>query len=211
MPALTGQRVHAAQCSGAVAASGPGAPASDRIWTPPAEHGTRRRMNAYDLIFAPGPDTDVPLRHAFGRFGTGVTVITTQSEIGPLGFTANSFSSVSLAPPLVLWSLSNTSRRHDAFAQAQHFSIHVLTDAQADMALHFAANGEGFDAYPHDIDAQGVPLLHGCLARFDCTHHASHPAGDHSIILGRVTQVATKATGAGLAFDQGQYGRFQPF
>ena len=123
----------------------------------------------------------------------------------------NSFSSVSLPPPLVLWSLSNTSRRHDAFAQAQHYSIHVLADAQADMALHFAANGEGFDAYPHDIDAQGVPLLHGCLARFDCTHHASHPAGDHSIILGRVTQVATRATGAGLAFDQGQYGRFQPF
>lgn len=168
-------------------------------------------MSDYNEIFVPSPDTDVSLRHAFGRFGTGVTVITTVSEIGPLGFTANSFSSVSLNPPLVLWSLSNTSRRHDAFAQAQHYSIHVLTDAQADMALHFAAKGDGFDAYPHDIDTHGVPLLHGCLARFDCTHYAAHPAGDHSIIVGRVSQVAAKATGAGLAFDQGVYGRFKAF
>lgn len=201
-----------AQCSSAVAAGddalfhGP-----VLIWTPPAEHGTRHRMSDYNEIFAPGPDTDVSLRHAFGRFGTGVTVITTASDIGSLGFTANSFSSVSLNPPLVLWSLSNTSRRHDAFAQAQHYSVHVLTDAQADMALHFAAKGDGFDAYPHDIDAHGVPLLHGCLARFDCTRYAAHPAGDHSIIVGRVIQVATTDGGAGLAFDQGVYGRFQAF
>ncbi len=167
-------------------------------------------MSANDQIFAPGPDTEVALRHAFGRFGTGVTVITTKSEIGPLGFTANSFSSVSLDPALVLWSLANASRRHDAFANATHYSIHILTDAQADMALHFATKGDGFDVYPHQIDAHGVPLLQDCLARFDCTYHSAHPAGDHSIIVGRVTQVAM-AEGAGLVFDQGLYGRFQAF
>ncbi|MFX4298382.1 flavin reductase family protein [Sulfitobacter sp. DFL-23] len=208
LPALTEQRGKALQCSGAFATA---RASLDGIWTPPAEHGTRRRMSVYDETFAPGPDTGVPLRHAFGRFGTGVTVITTASRIGPLGFTANSFSSVSLEPALVLWSLANTSRRHDAFAEAQHYSIHILTDAQADLALHFANRGDGFDAYPHDIGQHGVPLLHDCLARFDCTHFAAHAAGDHSIIVGRVTQVAAKADGVGLAFDQGQYGRFQAF
>ncbi|UOA26744.1 flavin reductase family protein [Pseudosulfitobacter sp. DSM 107133] len=168
-------------------------------------------MSARNEIFAPSPETDVALRHAFGRFGTGVTVITTASEIGPLGFTANSFSSVSLKPPLVLWSLADASRRHDAFARAQNFSIHVLADTQAEMALHFAGRGDGFDAYAHQIDPNGVPLLQGCLARFDCTLFDVHKAGDHSIIVGRVTQVATSTGGAGLAFDQGLYGRFQAF
>lgn len=157
--------------------------------------------------FIPGPDTTGLFRRALGRFGSGVTVVTALSDVGPLGFTANSFSSVSLTPPLVLWSLGQASRRHDAFAGAERYCIHILGAEQQEMALHFAAQGQGFDAYDWTQDAHGVPLLQGCLAHLHCTRHAVHPAGDHSIVVGEVLKVEMR-DGAGLAFDQGRYGRF---
>lgn len=161
------------------------------------------------LAFAP---TDgKALRNAFGRFGTGVTVITTQTSDGPLGITANSFTSVSLDPPLVLWSAALRSLRHDAFAQAAQFCIHILAQDQEPLALHFASQGHDFDGIDWRVGPDGAPQLGGCLAALHCTPYAVHPAGDHSLILGHVKHAAARAgDGAGLLFDQGRFGTFDP-
>jgi flavin reductase (DIM6/NTAB) family NADH-FMN oxidoreductase RutF len=156
-------------------------------------------------------DDSKALRRAFGRFGTGVTVITTQSDDGPLGMTANSFSSVSLEPPLVLWSAALRSKRHDVFAKAEHFCIHILGEDQQDLANHFATQGHDFDICDWAQGPGGAPQLAGCLAAFHCRAHAVHPAGDHSVSLGEVIQAAEcPGQGAGLLFDKGRFGRFSP-
>ena len=161
--------------------------------------------------FAPSPDRTRDLRRAFGCFGTGVTVVPVMTERGPIGMTANSFSSVSLDPPLVLWSPAVSSRRHDAFAEAQDFCIHVLRAEQLDLATHFATNGEGFEIFDWVQGPGGAPTLAGCLAEFHCQTHAVHPAGDHSVILGRVCHVRQAAdTGPGLLFERGRFGAFAP-
>tara|TARA_R110002074_G_scaffold16875_7_gene56085 strand:- start:4900 stop:5430 length:531 start_codon:yes stop_codon:yes gene_type:complete len=163
-----------------------------------------------DMIsFAPNGDTAPQLRSAFGRYGTGVTVVTTRTATGPLGMTANSFSSVSLDPPLVLWSPAITSKRHDAFAAAAHFCIHVLSADQQALAHHFAVQGRAFDQFDWHEGPGGTPTFRGCLATFQCDTYAVHTAGDHSLILGHVKQAAERqGGGAGLLFDQGRYGVF---
>ncbi|MDW3181602.1 flavin reductase family protein [Roseobacter sp.] len=168
-------------------------------------------MSADTALFSPDPDRLPDLRRAFGCFGTGVTVITTQTPMGPLGMTANSFSSVSLTPPLVLWSPAVSSRRHDAFAGAESFCIHVLGADQLDLAQHFATSGDGFETLAWEAGPLGTPHLAGCLAAFFCTTHAVHPAGDHSLILGEVRHVAQGMSEApGLLFDRGRFGQFTP-
>lgn len=164
------------------------------------------------MVFAPAPERTLDLRRAFGRFGTGVTVITVDTAAGPVGMTANSFSSVSLEPPLVLWSPALNSRRHDAFAKATDFCVHVLGVDQFDIALHFASQGDGFDRFEWKTGPSGAPRLSGCLSVFHCATHAIHPAGDHSLILGRVQKVELDAESrvAGLLFDQGRFGQFVP-
>ncbi len=161
--------------------------------------------------FVPDPTRTTDLRRALGQFGTGVALITVQTANGPLGMTANSFSSVSLDPPLVLWSVASTSKRHDAFAQAPAFCIHVLSAQQMDVAQHFAAQGHDFAPYPFDAGPNGAPTLHGCLATFHCDGYAVHAAGDHSIILGQITSAAIQPEeNDGLLFKRGRFGRFSP-
>lgn len=145
------------------------------------------------------------LRDAFGRFVTGVTVVTTNTEDGPVGMTANSFSSVSLDPPLVMWALASHSLRAPAFEAAQHFTIHVLGADQLETCNAFAKSAYPFDAGT-ELSANGVPLLPDCIARFECKTHAIHPGGDHKIIVGRVLKV-TQAPGDALTFFNGQLGR----
>lgn len=138
-----------------------------------------------------------------------MTIVTTDTAEGPLGMTANSFSSVSLTPPLVLWSPALASGRHDAFTKAATFCIHVLSDQQLEMAQHFARNGDGFDRFQWAPGPLGAPRLAGCLAEFHCNSYAIHPAGDHSLILGEVQQVMEgRSDRAGLIFDRGRFGRF---
>ncbi|EEW25456.1 flavin reductase family protein [Rhodobacter ferrooxidans] len=154
------------------------------------------------------------LRDALGRFATGVTVITitgpdAAGQVGPMGFTANSFSALSLAPPLVLWAVAKASRRAAAFAAAPHFAVHVLAKAQGDLSARFAGGGAGFAGLPALRNPEGVPLLQGCLARFDCAHHACHDGGDHLIIVGQVLRFE-QDSGAPLIFNQGVYGSFTP-
>ncbi len=162
-------------------------------------------------FFVPDDTMAQNLRRAFGHYGTGVTVVTMQTEDGPLGITANSFTSVSLDPPLVLWSPARASLRHDAFVAASHFCIHVLGADQQALADHFAGKGHGFDAFDWFEGPLGTPTLRGCLASFHCETHAVHPAGDHSLILGHVRHAAERTgPGAGLIFHQGLYGQFAP-
>jgi flavin reductase (DIM6/NTAB) family NADH-FMN oxidoreductase RutF len=157
------------------------------------------------------PSDGRALRNAFGRFGTGVTVITVQTPEGALGMTANSFSSVSLDPPLVLWSAARRSKRHDVFAQAAFYCIHILGSDQAPLANHFATQGHDFTAFDWTPGPDGAPQLAGCLAAFHCAAFAVHPAGDHSMIVGEVTHAAAQSgAGAGLLFDQGRFGTFTP-
>lgn len=160
-----------------------------------------------DTSFIPGPDMVRAYRDALGCFGTGVTVVTTMTPNGPLAITVNSFTSVSLDPPLLLWCPACSSLRHDTFVAAQHFAIHVMAEDQLLMAKHFAAHGEDFSPFSWAPNANGAPALEGVLARFDCRHYATHPAGDHSIILGQVDNVTTRP-GKGLMFKRGQYGGF---
>lgn len=157
--------------------------------------------------FIPGPDSARDFRDALGCYGTGVTVVTTMTEDGPLGMTANSFASVSLDPPLVLWSPAKTSRRHAPFAGAVRFAIHVMAEDQDRLARHFAKQGDIFDGIAWRLSDDGVPILDGCLARFECVTEAVHDGGDHSIIVGRVLRGAHRP-GSGLIFKQGQYGGF---
>ncbi|MEM9576524.1 MAG: flavin reductase family protein [Pseudomonadota bacterium] len=161
--------------------------------------------------FEPTVDHALALREAFGRFGTGVTVVTAQTPNGPLGMTANSFSSISLDPALVLWAPARSSLRHDAFVAAERFCIHVLAVDQLELARHFATNGTEFGSFEWDTGPLDAPCLSGCLVEFHCTTFAVHPAGDHSIILGKVeivTQHDRKQPG--LLFEQGQFGSIMP-
>lgn len=156
-----------------------------------------------------GPQAEtLALREVLGRFATGVTVVTIAGQDGrPMGFTANSFASVSLDPPLVLWSPARSSSRFAAFSAARHYVIHVLAEGQRDLVTHFASSGAGFEGLSSGLNAEGVPLLDGALARIHCEQHATHEGGDHLIIVGRVLR-ADKAEGAPLVFSQGRYGRF---
>lgn len=157
--------------------------------------------------FQPGPDTARAFRNTLGCFATGVTIVTCQDSQGPLAMTANSFASVSLDPPLVLWSAAKSSSRYASFVKAQDFAIHVLSEEQGDLASHFAKDGRAFSDVVWEADANGAPLFPICLARFTCRLHAAHDAGDHTILIGEVTEAA-HAAGAPLLFARGSYGRF---
>lgn len=145
------------------------------------------------------------LRDALGRFATGVTVVTTMTPEGPLGITANSFASVSLAPPLVLWSPARKSARFPAFEAALYFAIHVLSRDQQDLAERFARPGDAFAGLDYTRGEGETPLIEGCAARFECRHAAGHDGGDHLIVVGEVLRL-TQADLPPLVFYRGGYG-----
>ncbi|MCR9127401.1 MAG: flavin reductase family protein [Rhodobacteraceae bacterium] len=157
--------------------------------------------------FIPGPENGRAFRDALGCYGTGVTIVTAMTDDGPLGMTANSFASLSMDPPLVLWSPAKTSRRYDGFARAERFCIHVVADTQQTLANHFARQGHGFDKVEWHPSEDGTPILEGVLARFECRQVALHDGGDHGLIIGHVLRAAHRP-GQGLMFKRGQYGGF---
>ena len=137
------------------------------------------------------------LRNALGSFPTGVTVITTQDALSKslIGLTVNSFSSVSLDPPLVLWSISNRSASVGHFSAGCEHAIHVLSSGQEALARQFATpQADKFKGVAHQLSGEsGVPQIAGCAARFDCVTESVTPAGDHQIILARVLRYETEA------------------
>lgn len=157
--------------------------------------------------FTPGEDTSRLFRDALGTFTTGVTVVTCQSDAGPMGITANSFASLSLDPPLVLWSPAKSSTRYQPFCDADRFAIHVLGEEQKDLSTAFAKRGGDFGAMDWVTSTYGVPILDGCLARFECSRHAIHDGGDHSLIIGRV-EACSFREGNPLIFSKGAFGTF---
>ena len=149
------------------------------------------------------------LRDAFGLFATGVTVVTGVRPDGtPVGVTANSFTSVSLAPPLLLWCLANASSAAPAFTHGAPFAVHILAHHQLELALNFARRThEKFEVGGHWHNKPQPPHLADALCRFDSKVHAVHAGGDHLIIVGRVLGMAC-APGTPLAFHAGRFGNF---
>lgn len=158
--------------------------------------------------FEPDPSNTRLLRDAFGRFATGVTIVTAAAEEGPVAITANSFSSVSLTPPLVLWSPDRNSRRFPYFERAEHYAIHVLAAEQGDLCWHVAKDAFGLQEMDLAVNAEGVPVLEGCLARFECRRTAIYDGGDHAIVLGEVRRATMREDGEALTFFKGQMGQF---
>jgi len=145
-------------------------------------------------------------RQCLGKFATGVTVVTCcDSDGNPCGITANSFSSVSLEPPLVLWNIAKVSNSLRAYLDAAHFAINVLADNQQQLSSHFANSDHTlFDGIEHSRSEDGVPLLPGALATFECRTHAIHDCGDHYIIVGEVSRFSAR-DGDPLLFFGGGY------
>lgn len=146
------------------------------------------------------------LRDAFGAFMTGVTVVTAFGADGaPLGFTANSFASVSLAPPLLLVCIAKTSRNHQAMSAATRFAVNVLAEDQRDVSTTFARPVEDrFAAVAWRKGPHGSPIFEGAAAWFDCAMERVIEAGDHSILLGRVEAFDNRNKN-GLGYARGNY------
>ena len=161
-------------------------------------------MHAPISSFVPAAGNAKELRNAFSRFATGVTIVTAMSDRGPVGMTANSFSSVSLHPPLTLWSIDRKSSRYDAFAGAWDTAIHILAHDQEDLCLAFAKQADAFSLANWREGPNGVPLIDGCLARFECRRYSKHDAGDHTILVDQVMH-ATLQSGDPLMFFEGQF------
>ena len=163
-----------------------------------ADGGAQLKMQ-----FKPDPENTRVLRDAFGRFASGVTIVTAPSDDGPVGITANSFTSLSLDPPLLLWSPATQSRRCRYYEEAKHFAIHVLSAEQKGLCAAFSNSAHAFDALEMRLNDHGVPLIENCLARFECRTHAIYPGGDHKIIVGEIEEVQI-SDGNALAFFAGQ-------
>ena len=146
------------------------------------------------------------LRHTLGRYATGVTIVTCRdAQGGPVGLTCNSFGSLSLRPPLVLWSLRSASPSMPAFLAAGHFAVNVLADAQVELSRRFAspvadkfAEGQWADG------AGGAPVLAGCAAVIECARVDARPVGDHWLFVGRVLSLQESPL-APLFFQAGHY------
>lgn len=151
------------------------------------------------------------LRMALGRFTTGVAIVACRDEEGQrFGLTANSFSAVSLQPPLVLWSLRVVSPTLDPFLAAPHFSVNVLAQDQLELARRFAQTRlDKFDAGPWSQGADGSPVLDGCAAVFECEQVSRQAAGDHVLFIGQVLRLREAAV-APLVFQSGHYRRLGP-
>lgn len=135
----------------------------------------------------PQPFDQREFRRTLGTFTTGVTIITTSSAAGPVGVTANSFNSVSLDPPMVLWSLAKSSRSLAAFNDSQFWAVHILSVGQDALSNRFAKSGEDkFDGVDTEVGAGNAPLLTGCTARLQCKTTFRYEGGDHIILVGEV-------------------------
>jgi len=148
------------------------------------------------------------LRRTLGQFATGVTVVTAAHPVTGevVGMTANSFSSVSLDPPLVLWSIVREAKSLPVFLEATHFAINILSEQQLDHSNRFARPGsDKFADVAWSPGAGGAPVLEGVAGVFECARHAEHDGGDHIIMVGRVERFA-RYERPGLVFARGRYG-----
>lgn len=150
-------------------------------------------------------------RTALGAFATGVTIVTARGKNDePVGLTVNSFASVSLDPPLVLWSQSLYAQSLASFQEASHFVVNILAADQVELSKRFSGPHDNrFLDVEHIVPEHGAPVIAGCAAHFECKNEARHYGGDHIIFIGRVERYAhtDKPT---LMFCRGQYLRGRP-
>jgi len=147
-------------------------------------------------------------RDTVGCFATGITVITTVDEAGgPVGFTANSFTSLSLDPPPLLFCLDRKVTSFEAFAAKRPFAVNILSSAQTDMSRRFATTGpEKWRGVEFESWETGSPILRDCLANLECTIESVHEGGDHVIVIGRVVAINRADAPAGaLLYYNGRY------
>lgn len=153
------------------------------------------------------PDSQA-FRHALSQFATGVTIITTRTtEDKFLGLTANSFNSLSLEPPLVLWSLANSANSLPVFSGNSHYVINILAGHQQELAQRFASRIENrFEGVPYSLSRSGIPVLDGVAAWFECHNRSRYPEGDHVIFVGEVENFGVSPQPA-LIYHGGQFSR----
>ncbi|MFB6451336.1 flavin reductase family protein [Bradyrhizobium tunisiense] len=146
------------------------------------------------------------LRQTLGAFVTGVTVVTTVDSSGRFhGLTANSFNSVSLDPPLVLWSQAIKAKSHHVFYAAERFAVNILAEDQSEISNRFASSScEKFESLSVDTGLGGVPLLRGCSARLQCRVVSRIAGGDHTIYVGQVCSIE-RSESRPLVFGNGRY------
>ncbi|MFI6456197.1 flavin reductase family protein [Streptosporangium amethystogenes] len=159
-------------------------------------------MNAQPVIA--GDD----LRGVMACFATGVVVVTASGTGGPVGMAVNSFVSVSLDPPLVLFCAAHTSTTWPAIQAAGHFCANVLSADQEELARQFARRGNRFAGVPHAPGTTGAPVLNDVHAHVECTIVDTYEAGDHTLVLGRVLELAADDEAAPLLFYRSAYRLF---
>ncbi|CAG4893925.1 flavin reductase family protein [Paraburkholderia gardini] len=162
----------------------------------------------------PNFDQDA-FRRALSQFATGVTVITTRAPSGQLiGITASSFNSVSMTPPLVLWSLATRSASMPVFRENSHYVVNVLAASQLDLCKRFATvKGDRFEGVSHAAGDSGMPVLDGAIAWFECHNRSRYEEGDHVIFVGEVERCGfTDQTGETqpLVFQNGSFHSLGP-
>ena len=146
-------------------------------------------------------------RAALGMFATGVTIVSARAPTGELvGLTANSFNSVSLDPPLVLWSLGARANSLPIFSGNSHYVINVLAAGQEELALRFSRRTDNpFEGIEYELSRTGQPILKGAAAWFECHNRSRYPEGDHVIFVGEVEECAVHPQSA-LLFHGGRFG-----
>ncbi len=154
-------------------------------------------------------ERSLAFRRALGNFLTGVTVVTTVDHLGrPRGITANSFTSVSLDPPLVLVCIAKNAESYEAFVSGGGFAVNILTDSQRSLSQLFASKSVGkFDAVKWRPGDNGAPVIDDSLAWFDCRNYQKSDAGDHMVLIGEVTRFGA-GSGQPLGYCQGNYVNF---
>lgn len=181
------------------------APVPEASYGPGAECGVGRTRPV--LVDAEGVSGRT-LRDVFGTFLTGVTIVTAWEDGVPRGFTANSFTSVSLDPPLVLICIARQAGSCDAFLRADRFGVNILGDWQQNLSARFASRSAArFDGVEVWSPAGGPPLIANCLSTLDCERHEAVVAGDHAVLIGRVRAFAT-SPGGPLGYYRGAYVTF---
>ena len=147
------------------------------------------------------------LRQVFGRFATGITVITTRTPEGEkYGVTINSFASVSLDPPLILWSLQNDSEMFEAFERCTRWAVNILRSDQEDLSSRYAKRGDHQLLAAHaETGTTGIPVMPASLVSLECELEQRYPGGDHVILLARVLEMTYRGPGNPLVFCAGSY------
>jgi flavin reductase (DIM6/NTAB) family NADH-FMN oxidoreductase RutF len=171
-----------------------------------AEDGTRAIAGVSCIDPSLGPDQRRAFRDTLGQFATGVTILTTLSAAGePIGMTVNSFSSLSLDPPLILWSVAKTATGFGNFQVGEPFAVNMMSHDQQALSLQMAkSSGDKFQGVAYVRGMGGVPLLTDCVAHLECITEARYPGGDHEIVIGRVRRLFNIG-GAPLLFYRGKF------